>query len=150
MKSELIPFEQLELNFLSVEAEACEGEWIRPDLLADPRWRRTALAYLVLEFRADCLDTYPSADVLWTRWYWLHRTKRLHEILEHDGDPSPAHTDWEQQWCEDAGEFDFDWSQVELVEVEARTDAEEELGPGPHERPSFGCGDLREFEKGLK
>jgi hypothetical protein len=137
---------ELAAHFPAVEAAVRDGLLnVREGMLDDRRQRATVLAHLLLEYCADRLADRPPEAMLWTRFYWHHRLRRMHERLEHGGKrcPAEARGDVEDGLLEDAARLGVDFRWVDPVESRAVADAESALGPGPFKRPKFACGDIR-------
>jgi hypothetical protein len=146
LRAPIIPEAELAAHFPAVEAAAREGRLdVRDGLLDDPRKRTTVLAHLLLEYCGERLAGLPPAAVLWTRFYWHHRLRRMHERLEHGGKrcPADAQSDFEDNLIEDLARLDVDWTWLDPVQARAVADADAALGPGPFKRPAFACGDIR-------
>jgi hypothetical protein len=147
----IIPEAELAAHFPAVEAAARDGRLdVREGLLDDPRQRTTILVHLLLEYCGDRLATRPPDSLFWTRFYWLHRLRRMHERLEHGGKrcSADAQSDAEDYLLEDGTKLNVDWSRLDPVEARARSDADAALGPGPFKRPPFACGDVRPLDPG--
>ena len=56
--------------------------------LDDPATRPALLSYILLERRPELLADLKlsDGDLFWNRYYWFLRLKRLHELIEHDGE----------------------------------------------------------------
>lgn len=145
-----IPDEELAAHFPAVEAAARDGRLdVRDGLLDDPRQRATVLAHLLLEFDRDRLAGRASDALFWTRFYWHHRLRRMHERLEHGGKrcPAMAQSDAEDYLLEDGVAAGVDLAALDPVEARAVADADAALGPGPFKRPKFACGDIRPLDR---
>jgi hypothetical protein len=146
----IIPEDELAAHFPAVEAAARAGQLdVREGLLDDPRQRATVLAHLLLEYRGDRLADRPPDSVFWTRFYWHHRLRRMHERLEHGGKrcPAEAQSDAEDYLLEEGSKLGVDFRRLDPVEARAKGDADAALGPGPFKRPKFACGDIRPLDR---
>jgi hypothetical protein len=147
----VIPADELAAHFPAVEAAAQKGQLdVREGLLDDPRQRTTVLTHLLLEYRGDRLADRPPDALFWTRFYWHHRLRRMHERLEHGGQrcPADAQSDALDYLLEEGVKLGVDWKWVDPVEARAVADADVALGPGPFKRPAFACGDIRPLDRG--
>src|SRR5205823_2086996 len=147
----IIPEDELAAHFPAVEAAAREGRLdVREGLLDDQRQQATVLTHLLLEYCGERLADRSPESVFWTRFYWHHRLRRMHERLEHGGKrcPAMAQSDTEDYLLEEGAKLGVDWQWTDPVEARAVADADAALGPGPFKRPKFACGDIRPLGRG--
>jgi hypothetical protein len=74
----------------------------------DPTTRLALLCFIVLDRRPELLADLKLSDedLLWNRYYWFLRLKRLHELIDHDGKECDPMAQQAFEMLPDSGNFE--------------------------------------------
>jgi hypothetical protein len=114
----------------AVEAETDLLSDYSEGTLDDPATRPALLYYIVLERRPELLAglSLSDGDLFWNRYYWFLRLKRLHELIEHEGQECGPMTQQASDMLD--GLEGGNWEPYPEIQALARRDAEAHFRSG--------------------